>query len=233
MAFQLFHRDLAFLTGHGRAIFIFASSDDRLPRLAGIRARTLENANRAALRHTRISGRGCVPAFRRMRRGVARGRHRDFGRTGSSQSLQAETAEEVQAGTLFDRLRSVGRVTQEILREARGTRNHIVAIQAIGRIERQLELETRLLGELDDSTKIAMGVRTTPVGPPDVSHLTPDQVLDELRVLEEATQKIEVIRARKEPTAAIEAAAGSVEEVVVDRSDTVVSAVHGHEDTAV
>jgi hypothetical protein len=147
-------------------------------------------------------------------------------------ALAKETAEEIQAGTLFDRLRSVGRVTQEILREARGTRNHIVALQAIGRIERQLELEARLLGELDDSTKVAMGVRTTPLGPPDVSHLTPDQVLDEMRVLREATEKIEAIRRRKEPTAAIEVAAGSVEEVV-DGSDTVVSAVHAHVNTAV
>jgi hypothetical protein len=34
----------------------------------------------------------------------------------------------MQAGTLFDRLRSVGHVTQEILREARGGKNHIIAI---------------------------------------------------------------------------------------------------------
>ena len=43
---------------------------------------------------------------------------------------------EVQAGTLFDRLRALNRVTQEILREARGTKNHIIPLQAIGSIER-------------------------------------------------------------------------------------------------
>jgi hypothetical protein len=72
----------------------------------------------------------------------------------------------MQAGTLFDRLRSVCRVTQEILREARGAKNHIIALQAIGRIERQLELEARLLGEMDYTAKIAPGVRRVSVSKP-------------------------------------------------------------------
>jgi hypothetical protein len=94
--------------------------------------------------------------------------------------LAKETAEEIQAGTLFDRLRSVCRVTREILREARGAKNHIIALQAIGRIERQLELEARLLGELDDSAKVASGIQVSQL--PDVSHLTPEQLLAEQRI---------------------------------------------------
>ena len=83
-----------------------------------------------------------------------------------SLALAKETADEMQAGTLFDRLRSVCRVTPEILREARGAKNHIIALQAIGRIERQLELEARLLGEMDYTAKIAPGVRRVSVSKP-------------------------------------------------------------------
>ena len=110
-----------------------------------------------------------------------------------SLALARETAEEVQAGTLFDRLRFVGRVTQEILREARGAKNHIIALQAIGRIERQLELEARLLGELDDSAKVAAGVQVSRL--PDVSHLTDEQLFVEQRILREARERLEANRA--------------------------------------
>jgi len=60
-------------------------------------------------------------------------------------------------------------VTQEILREARSTKNPIIALQATGRLERQLEFEARLLGELNDSAKVATGIRVSSL--PDVSHL--------------------------------------------------------------
>lgn len=69
-----------------------------------------------------------------------------------------EAAEDVQAETLFERLRSLNRDTAEILREARGSQNHALALQAIGRIEKQIELEARLLGEMDTSTKLAVGI---------------------------------------------------------------------------
>jgi hypothetical protein len=52
--------------------------------------------------------------------------------------------------------------------------------QAIGRIERQLELEARLLGEMDDSAKIAIGVQVAPPIP-DVSHPTPEQFFAQQR----------------------------------------------------
>ena len=68
------------------------------------------------------------------------------------------TAEDVQADTLFGRLRSLNRDTADILREARESQNHGIALQAIGRSEKQLELEARLLGELDTQTKVSLGI---------------------------------------------------------------------------
>jgi hypothetical protein len=132
-------------------------------------------------------------------------------------ALAKETAEEIQAGTLFDRLRSVCRVTQEILREARGTKNHVIALQAIGRIERQLELEARLLGELDDSAKVAAGIQASQL--PDVSHLTPEQVLAEQRILREARERIEAVRAGKPDPVMIEASAGTVIEMMANEPE--------------
>lgn len=64
-----------------------------------------------------------------------------------------EAKEEVQAESLFDRLKSINRETLEILQEARESKNLPVALMAINRIEKQLELEARLLGELDDKDK--------------------------------------------------------------------------------
>jgi hypothetical protein len=68
------------------------------------------------------------------------------------------TAEVVKAETLFERLRSLNRDTADILREARESQNHVIALQAIGRAEKQLELEARLLGELDTQAKISLGI---------------------------------------------------------------------------
>jgi len=59
--------------------------------------------------------------------------------------------EEVRAGNLFDRLKAINRETAAILAEARETRNHTVALQAIARAEKQIELEAKLLSELKDS----------------------------------------------------------------------------------
>jgi hypothetical protein len=73
-------------------------------------------------------------------------------------SKAKEAAQEVEAGTLFERLRTLNRETQHILREAREAGNHAIALGAISRAEKQLELEARLLGELDDRVKVAVGV---------------------------------------------------------------------------
>ena len=68
-----------------------------------------------------------------------------------------EAKEEVQAESLFDRLKSINRETLEILTEARESKNLPVALMAINRIEKQLELEARLLGELNGDNAAAPG----------------------------------------------------------------------------
>ena len=128
--------------------------------------------------------------------------------------LAQETAEEVRAGTLFERLRSLGRVTQEILHEARGTRNHIAALQAIGRIERQLELEARLLGEMDDPAKIAPGMQAA-VAWPDVNSLTEEQLFAEQRIWRETRERLDALQAGKPDPLMLEAGPGTVEEVTL------------------
>ena len=67
--------------------------------------------------------------------------------------------DEVQADTLYDRLKAINRETVEILREARESRSPGIALAAINRVERQLELEARLLGQLNDATKVAVGIQ--------------------------------------------------------------------------
>lgn len=59
-----------------------------------------------------------------------------------------EAAEVVKADTLLDRLKELNTETRQILRETRESGNHDLALKAIARVEKQLELEGKLLGEL-------------------------------------------------------------------------------------
>src|SRR5262249_41249294 len=68
-------------------------------------------------------------------------------------------ADEVNAETLFDRLRAINRETAAILAEARASNASGLALQAIARVEKQIELEARLLGDLNDSVKAAVGIK--------------------------------------------------------------------------
>src|ERR1044072_7276019 len=90
--------------------------------------------------------------------------------------------DELQANTLWERLRSLNRETVAILAEARESHNHAIALQAIARVERQVELEARLLGELSDSTKIAVGIDVTTPQPYDL-HLLSSEELEQLEVI--------------------------------------------------
>lgn len=67
------------------------------------------------------------------------------------------------------------------------------------------------LGELDDSTKVAAGIQVSQF--PDVSHLTPEQLFAEQRILRETRERLEAVHAGKPDPLMIEAAAESVEEV--------------------
>ena len=63
---------------------------------------------------------------------------------------KAQEAQEVALGdSLLDRLRQLNVETQEVLRAARDEKNHELRLRAISRAEKQLELEGKLLGELE------------------------------------------------------------------------------------
>ncbi len=111
-----------------------------------------------------------------------------------------QAAEEAQAGTLFERLRAINRETGKILAEARGSKRHTIALGAIARAEKQLELEARLLGELDESVKVAVGVnvQAPPQSNYDLSKLDDEELDSLLRLLE----KCAVDRGSGQPLAA-------------------------------
>jgi hypothetical protein len=65
-----------------------------------------------------------------------------------------EAAEVVQADGLLARLLSLNGETMEILKEARDDKDNELALKAIARAEKQLELQAKLLGELSDGTTV-------------------------------------------------------------------------------
>lgn len=88
-----------------------------------------------------------------------------------------QAADDVQADTLFERVKGLAAEAKAILEEARASNNHSVALQAIGRAEKLLELEARLLGELNDAAKIAIGINVSAAGPEyDFSRLSNEQL---------------------------------------------------------
>ncbi|HEV8608847.1 MAG TPA: hypothetical protein VGS98_02090 [Thermoanaerobaculia bacterium] len=65
-------------------------------------------------------------------------------------ALAAQEREVLRSDDLLEKLEGLGRVTKEILQEAREAKNSGIALKAIGRAESQLELQARLLGQLRD-----------------------------------------------------------------------------------
>ncbi len=68
----------------------------------------------------------------------------------------SDAAEVIQADTLLDRLLSLNAETMAILHEARTGRikDNELALRAIARAEKQLELQGKLLGELNDAPTV-------------------------------------------------------------------------------
>src|SRR5690348_15368612 len=66
--------------------------------------------------------------------------------------------EDVQAETVLDRLMSYHRTIQELLTEARQSKDHVGALRAVQAGLKQLELEARLLGDLKDHSGSGTGV---------------------------------------------------------------------------
>ena len=69
----------------------------------------------------------------------------------------AEIAEVAEVGALLEKLKLLNQETMAILQEAHteGTKDNELALKAIARVEKQLELEGRLLGELAEQTKVS------------------------------------------------------------------------------
>lgn len=67
-----------------------------------------------------------------------------------------EVEEVADAGTLLSRLRGLNQETAEILKEARkeGSKDNELALKAIARVEKQIELEGRLLDVLKDRPQV-------------------------------------------------------------------------------
>ena len=113
-------------------------------------------------------------------------RHKKAGHVAQSLVKAKEVEVELMGETLFDRLRSINAETTRILQEAKGSPG--LELSAIHRIERQIELEAKILGQLDEkSVKVAIGFNLTPPEPEfDLGALT----LDELDELERLSMKI-------------------------------------------
>lgn len=65
-----------------------------------------------------------------------------------------EAEEEVQATDLLSRLRELNAETRDVLQAAKRERDHELRLKAIARAERQIELEGRMLGELESARTI-------------------------------------------------------------------------------
>ena len=55
---------------------------------------------------------------------------------------------------VIQQLGDINRDTRSILRDAKKSRDHKTALLAIQRVEKQLELQARLLGDIDESPKV-------------------------------------------------------------------------------
>jgi len=76
-------------------------------------------------------------------------RHRDA-HIGPAVRKAQEQADVAQGLDVVAQLRAINGVTMQILHEARQQRNPDVALRAVDRIQRQIELQAKLLGELDE-----------------------------------------------------------------------------------
>lgn len=65
-----------------------------------------------------------------------------------------EAAESTLADNLLDRLMDLNKTTMLILGEARQSKDNELALRAIQRAEKQLELQARLLGELNEAPTV-------------------------------------------------------------------------------
>jgi hypothetical protein len=72
---------------------------------------------------------------------------------------KAREAEETKhAIDVLEQLRMINRVTAGVLVDARQAKDHDATLKAVDRIQRQIELQAKLLGELSDAPTININV---------------------------------------------------------------------------
>jgi hypothetical protein len=81
-------------------------------------------------------------------------------------TLVKHGAVEQMPASTFERFQNLHRATTAILEEAQCSQNHAVALQAISRMEKQIAFEARLLGELSEPAKAAIGINLKPADSP-------------------------------------------------------------------
>lgn len=112
------------------------------------------HAERAALETTLLAGeayRHIAARFGTSTAALQRHKHDHL----PSHLAQAHKAEEVtQADGLLERLLTLSQETTAILQEARAGEDHELALKAIARAEKQIELQARLLGELKEGQTV-------------------------------------------------------------------------------
>ncbi|HEY1387189.1 MAG TPA: hypothetical protein VGF38_01495 [Ktedonobacterales bacterium] len=79
-------------------------------------------------------------------------RHREHIPVAISKSQEAR--EEAQALDVVKQLQAINGATLAVLKEARASGNPDLALRAIDRIQRQIELQAKLLGDLDDRPQV-------------------------------------------------------------------------------
>ena len=65
-----------------------------------------------------------------------------------------EARQEAHAFDVVKQLRAINGATLQILKESRETRDNDMALKAIDRVQKQIELQAKLLGELNEGTTV-------------------------------------------------------------------------------
>ena len=74
----------------------------------------------------------------------------------AGQAAAQDQQEQAHAVDIVKQLRTINQVSVMILHEARQARDPQTALKAIDRVQRQIELQARLLGELDDRPQVSV-----------------------------------------------------------------------------
>ncbi|MDY7091580.1 MAG: hypothetical protein SX243_01270 [Acidobacteriota bacterium] len=94
-----------------------------------------------------------------------------------------EARQELHALDVMQQLKAINAACLEVLRQARTDGKHAILLRAVDRIARQIELQARLLGQIDERTTVNVAVLPE-------WHGLRQVVLDALRPYPEARQAV-------------------------------------------